>query len=78
MSDVAQVSERWTIDEINDGGGTTPRLPYHFSFYTNPDKKITFFRQYSSYFPCQMNWMRNTSRQIVVPMFLHCIYTNCL
>ena len=30
-----------------------------------------------SYFPSQTKWMTNTSRQIVVPMFLHWIYTDC-
>ena len=43
MSDDAQVSGHWTIDERKEGGGTTPRLPYHFPFYTNPNKKITIF-----------------------------------
>ena len=46
-------------------------------FYTKPDKKITFFRQYSSYFPCQMNRMRNTSREIKAKI-LHCIYRDCI
>ena len=41
------------------------------TFYTKSDKKITFFRQYLSYVLWQMNWMRNTSRQIVVAMQLH-------
>ena len=78
MWDDAEVSGRWTIDNRKEGGGTTPRLPFYFYFYTNPDKKITFCRQYSSYFPCQMKWMRNTSRQIVVAMLLHCIYMDCI
>ena len=58
MWDDAQVSGRWAIDERKEGGGTTPRLPYHFSFYTNPDKKITFFKQYSAYFLVKYTGLR--------------------
>ena len=70
MSDDAQVSGRWAIDERKEGGGTTPRLPYHFYFNTNPYKKINFFRQYSSYFPCQMNWMRNCHTDVFT-LYIH-------
>ena len=44
MSDDAQVSENWAINERKegDGGGKI----YKNTFYTKPDKKITFFRQY--------------------------------
>ena len=59
----AQVSDRWAIHERKVGGGDKTSSPISWSntFYTKPDKKITFLRQYSSYFPYQMNWMRNTN-----------------
>ena len=40
------------------------------TFDTKPDKNIILFSQYSL-FPCQMNWLKNTSRQIVVAKLLY-------
>ena len=79
MWDDAQVSERWVIDE-RKGGGDNTSSPISLSniFYTKPDKKITFFWQYSSYFPCQMNWMKNSSRQIVVAIYTRTVYRRIL
>ena len=43
-NDVRWFTSKWTLDHKRkkSGGGITSRLPYHFSFYTNPYKKITF------------------------------------
>ena len=84
MWDDAQVSERWAIDERKKGGGgynTSSPISLSNIFYTKPDKKITVFIQYSLYFPCQVNWMKNTSRQIVVrtlAMYTRTVYRRIL
>ena len=66
-------TSKWTLGHRRKkGGGYLTWSPILLSntWYTTSDKKITFFRQYSSYFPCQMNWKRNVSRQIVVAVIL--------
>ena len=68
-----EVSERLAIDE-RKGGEVTSHLSFH-TFYTKPDKKITLLSQYL-YFPCQMSWLRNASRQIVVAMLLQVFLDN--
>ena len=65
--DLKWCTSKWTLghkQKKREGGG------YNI-VYTKPDKKITFFRQYLSYFPCQMKWMRNTSRQIAITLYIH-------
>ena len=82
MWDDVLISEFWAIVEKkrwSEGRyNTSSPISLSNTFYTKSDKKITFFIQFSSYFPCQMNWMRNTSRQSIVAMLLLCIYTYCI
>ena len=77
MWDDAQVSERWAIDERKGGYYTSSPISFHYPifFIQSLTRKWHFLDKYSSYFPCQMNWIRNTSRQIVVAMlYMDCIY----
>ena len=76
-------TSKWTLGNRRKKreGGITPRLPFHYPniFYTKPDKKIyIFLGQYSSYFPCQMNWTKNSSRQIVLSIYIRTVYRRIL
>ena len=55
---------------MKEGGRYNTPSPISLSntFYTKPNWKITSFSQHSSDISCQLNWKRNTSKQIVVEM----------
>ena len=66
---------KWTLDHSRKKrgrGGITTRLPFHYlkRFIPSLIRKITFLRQYSLHFPCQMKWMTNTSKQMVIAILL--------
>ena len=70
-----QIDER----KKEGGGGNTSSFHYPIFFIQSLTRKWHFLDKYSSYFPCQMNRMKNTSRQIVVAMlYMDCIYRRIL
>ena len=74
-------TSKWTLGhrrKKSGGYNTSSPISLSNTFHTTPDKRVTFFRQYSSYIPCQMNWKRIVSRQIVVIVLLNCIYKDCV
>ena len=70
-----RTSERWAIGERR-GWGDNISSPISSSntFYTKAWQQKYIFGQHSSYFPCHLNLMRNTSIQIAVAM----LYTDCI
>ena len=63
-------TSKWTLShrrrERGGGYNTSSLISLSKTFHTMPDKKITILDKIR-----RMNWMRNTSRQIVVVMLLH-------
>ena len=79
-SEVRWFTSKWMLGhrQKKRGGDNTSSPISYLIFFIQASQEILYFRQYLLYFPCHMSWMRNTSRQIVIAMLLHFIYTDCI